>query len=621
MHSNKEIVSEMENITSVLLTDSTAYYIPEFQRNFVWGSKEVGQLIDDFSEDTDGFTANTSELEGYLLGNIVLIDQGTKKIVVDGQQRLTTLSLFSKAISVVLNERMTTAAAEGDVGKMNQWAKKTGEIEKGFYLIDDVGNTQGLKIQHDPSLGFGNYYKKLIAGNNSEADIVKEEDENIEAVYTTIYEFLSDLSDDELQKFIQYFKTKIKLIITSAPTEAKAFQLFEILNDRGRSLEPMDLIKNSFLKILNVEGKSDMQISDFNKDWQDMMNNLQLTPKRKIASSTFLKQFLIAFKGENLKVEKLFDYFKDTKNGFNGNEVLEFVSKMSKVSRVYREIELENYSQFLDDQNMHILYKMLRIKQFHPVLMIFYEEDDTKKAGILDSITRLGAAVLFSYTQTNYIEKILPGIIKKYWSTYDGDKNAAYENMIKEIEGYIEQLSPTMKAIISTRNFVGKNGEVHGKALMLLKFIELYFNQNTKVQTPPKGKKITVEHIHSRNLDMSSLSLQRDLGFADDKERKDYLHRIGNLTLLYNTDNASVGNGTFLEKQPAYTISDFIMTTTLIKPMETTVKNGMDTKLVDSINKYEKQYVSTNGQWTKSLIDVRGNDIAELVDCIIKKII
>lgn len=618
MQSNKEIVSEMENITSVLLDNAIAYYIPEFQRNFVWGNDEISQLINDFNEDTEEFSVDTNDLEGYLLGNIVLIDQGKKKIVVDGQQRLTTLSLFAKAIYVVLNEHITDAAATQDMKKMQIWSKRLGEIEKGFYILDDADIVQGLKIQHDPSLAFGSYYKKLISDENDSSDIIKEEDVNVDIVYSKIYEFLKELSDDQLQKFIQYYKTKVKLIVTSAPTEAKAFQLFEILNDRGRSLEPMDLIKNSFLKVLSIEGKSHLQITDFNKDWQEMMSNLQLSSKRKIGSSTFLKQFVIAFRGDNKKADQLFDYFKNVDNGFDGNTILKFVENMNKVSRVYHEIELGNYSAFLNDQNMEILFKLLGIKQFHPLLMVFYAEDKEKKEKVLDSITRLGAAVLFSYTQTNYIEKILPSIIKTYWKTKEKDEEAAFKNLIDELENNIKTLAPIMKANLTSRNFVGKNGEVHSKALMMLKFVELYFNQNTKVLTVPKGKKITVEHILSRNLDMADINIA-DLGFKDEAEKKENIHRFGNLTLLYNTDNASVGNGKYIDKTVAYKVSDFIMTSTLIEPLQTSVKNGMDTRLFAYINKFEKQYSGSNGLWTKEFIDSRSNDLSELMERIVLK--
>lgn len=66
--------------------------------------------------------------------------------------------------------------------------------------------------------------------------------------------------------------------------------------------------------------------------------------------------------------------------------------------------------------------------------------------------------------------------------------------------------------------------------------------------------------------------------------------------LLYNTDNASVWNGFYSDKIVAYKISDFIMTSTLIEPVVTGVKNGLDTKLYAYINKLKKQYLSDNGK-------------------------
>ena len=78
-------------------------------------------------------------------------------------------------------------------------------------------------------------------------DILTDADKNICAVFDKIYESIDEELNNELV-FIHFviYKLKIMLIETTAPTEAKAFQLFEILNDRGRSLEPMDLIKIYF---------------------------------------------------------------------------------------------------------------------------------------------------------------------------------------------------------------------------------------------------------------------------------------------------------------------------------------------------------------------------------------
>lgn len=106
-----EIVSEMRPINDVLITAEMPFLIPDFQRNFVWDKDEIKQLLADMDEDTDGFTKESSELEGYLLGNIVLINDEDNKQqqVVDGQQRLTTLSLMAKCLETIIAERISEA--------------------------------------------------------------------------------------------------------------------------------------------------------------------------------------------------------------------------------------------------------------------------------------------------------------------------------------------------------------------------------------------------------------------------------------------------------------------------------------------------------------------------------
>ena len=93
-----------------------------------------------------------------------------------------------------------------------KWSKNLGDLENGFCVRDDEGEVISLKILHDPSLGFGSYYKKLIQDISiSDSDIVKEEDSNIRDVYITIQNYLEEFDDSQLVKFIAYYKKKINL--------------------------------------------------------------------------------------------------------------------------------------------------------------------------------------------------------------------------------------------------------------------------------------------------------------------------------------------------------------------------------------------------------------------------
>ncbi|GGA80209.1 DUF262 domain-containing protein [Ornithinibacillus halotolerans] len=609
-----EIRSEMNNLNEVILNNNKTFHIPDFQRDFVWTSEEADELFLDFAEDTNSFNTETSNLQGYLLGNVVLIDAGDRWLVVDGQQRLTTLSLTFKALFEVVK----TKAYDTSSPKHRQWLQRLGDLEKGFNNLDDAGEFLGLKITHEPSLPFGEYYRALIRDVETAEPRVTS-DENIEAVYNTIVENIQTLDETQLARFIVYLRTKVKLIVTTAPSQSKAFQLFEVLNDRGRSLEPLDLVKNLFLKQLSTAGYGKSELDEFNNNWSGFLNNLQINKKKKVASSTFMKHFVVAEFGRNVKQNDLFDFFDKDKNKkprVNSNEILPLSRKLLRISQQYQDIERNpdsnNYS---NHQNMFILFKLFRLKQFHPLLMKFYDSDQKIKEKVLDAAVRFGASVIFSYTQTNVIEKEIPILINSILNTDTSDEDRV-DKIVTQINKRIDERRKVIENIIPTRNFSNAQGNAQKKAIDMLKFIELYFNNNTSIITVPRGKKISVEHILSRSLKINI----NDYGFNSVEEYEEYLNHIGNLTLLYGAENSGLGNASFDEKISAYERTDFIMTKTIVKKIETSVKGGKTAAYNNLINEYQPNYVIDNKSiWSKQDIDQRGEDIAKLVSYLVSE--
>ena len=534
----------------------------------------------------------------------------------DGQQRLTTLTLTFKALYEVVKKK----AYDLESPDHTSWLKRLGDLEKGFYKLDDAGEFLGLKITHEPSLPFGEYYKSLIRDiENVEPKV--QSDENIDEVYNTILDKIQDLEENQLIRFIAYLRTKVKLIVTTAPSEAKAFQLFEVLNDRGRSLEPLDLVKNRFLKQLNFAEYHKTDIDEFNSNWSGFINNLQITKNRKINSSTFMKHFIAADFGENIKQEKLFDFFhkksdKDQRPKVNTKEILPMSRKLLRISELYKEIEKSPMDNpYSCHQNMFILFKILRLKQMHPLLIIFYESNQDIKERVLDAAVRYGASILFSYTQTNTIERELPILINKIL-----DKKLTEEEkaniVINELDKLIERRRKLIETIIPTKDFANARGTAQMKAVDMLKFIELYFNNNTSIITVPRGKKVSVEHILSRSLKINL----KEYGFKNDEEHQEYLNRIGNLTLLYNVENSGLGNATFGDKINAYKKTDFIITKTIVEKVKTSIKSGKTAKNVELINEFQPNYVTKDKKiWSKKDIDRRGQNIAKLVSYLVGK--
>ena len=151
----------------------------------------------------------------------------------------------------------------------------------------------------------------------------------------------------------------------------------------------------------------------------------------------------------------------------------------------------------------------------------------------------------------------------------------------------------------------------------------MYFNKNeTPILKPARGKKTSVEHILPQHFDFTKKHIMlSDLGFESESELKNYINRIGNLTLIAGNANSSMGNAVFEEKKTYYKASNFILTSTIVEPKTTEIKTGPEAKLYAIINKYENQYGVKENYWTKSLIDKRSHDIANLMyNILIKKL-
>lgn len=608
-----EITSLMKDIKGILDTKNQ-FVIPDFQRSFVWTDENVNTLFTDFEEDTNSYTDNLDTLPGYLLGNIVLIsneNNPTRFDVIDGQQRLTTLTLIfcalNKLFMDIAEETRQNLGANADM-----WIGHTFSFKEYFRILDNNLQFVDYKILHTQDLDFKETYKSII----KQGALVSDEDNtsanNLEAVYESILQHLRSIYNDEPQKllyFLQYLTTKVKLIETTAPSIERAFQLFEILNYRGQSLEPLDLLKNHLLKNLTAApGITQNQIKDFSDSWSQFLKNLKDTGKSKaIETSTFIKHFIIGTKAINVKKKDLFEHFKD--NDLVANDILQLSSDINSISKVYASINKDPLSNdFLsNDDGMYTLFTLFNTVQIHPLLMPFYNASRVDKVQLVDAAVRYVAAVIFSYTQTNAIEAELPEIIEKI--LHESDPARRLEVAVTELELRTKPYVDLIRALLPVKDFGSKNKKQAPKAFQILKFIELYLNQKESIKT---NKKIELEHIMPQAADND------DYSFADEDTRKEYLNHLGNLTLLDKSLNASVKNGNFAEKLDHYKACEFVITRALAEEIDSPVQNQQ------SLINFQNTYFAVDNPeqityWDKTQIDERGQKLVEVLEKLLLK--
>ncbi len=604
-----EITSNMKTLKDIF-DNRDIFRIPEFQRNFVWGQEQVDTLFDDFSEDTNEYTTEIDDLSGYLLGNIVLIegqDSNKEYDVIDGQQRLTTLSLLFCALrKCLLNVWQDT--------KNQKYERHAYELSQYFELIDDDYEFEGVKIIHNSTLDYHQTYEDIIK------DLVSEEEtpnsNNVLIVYNTILDKLEALAKREPETLIylrKYLVTKVSLIVTIAPNMDKAFQLFEVLNDRGQQLEPMDLVKNFLLKVLNECGAPRNKIDEFVKKWNEYT---KILVENRVKHADFIKQFILAVKGQNINKNKVYKYFQEEFFGDSNknqlvDQILKLATDLSSISKIYVTIEANAYSNdFLKlNHNMQMIFSLLKIKQMHPIFINFYDADKSIKEEVVESCLKYGAAVVFSFNQTNHIEKELPGVIKAIQEEQDfaGKLKVLKDKLSVLIKPYIDDLA----VLLPTKNLGDSNGRRSSKGLQILKFVERYLCEHNEISFE-KGE-CELEHIMP--YDVKNINFSQ-YGCTDADEHVNYVNRIGNMALLTKPDNISASNKLFGEKVQYYETSKYIVTLTLAQEYKTKVQSGPHKNLHDRVNEYlhlfDNQPIDC---WTTHQIDQRGQKITQfLVD-------
>jgi len=255
----QEISGKTKNIQELLA--GASYGIDYYQREYKWHTKQVAELLedlstrflDDYSEnDTTKDVANYGH---YFLGSIVVSQADDKRHIVDGQQRLTTLTLL---LIYLHNEQRDNA--------------KKVSIESLIYDDDFGEKTFKLSVPERNAC-----IEALFNQQNFDPHKSSESVQNLYARYNDIEElFPDDLKDVVLPLFIYWLIRKVQLVEITAYADEDAYTIFETMNDRGLSLSPTDMLKGFLLaNIDNAEKRQEannlikkwlLTFSDYDKD-------------------------------------------------------------------------------------------------------------------------------------------------------------------------------------------------------------------------------------------------------------------------------------------------------------------------------------------------------------------
>ena len=230
------------------------YSIPSYQRPYAWSEVQAGEL---FSDLVDFFSKEKDDT--YFLGSIVLIKEEGKphSEVIDGQQRLTTLTILLAALT----------------------AHFSGELRTDFenYIREPGRASQGLKPKPRLALRerdrqfFAHYIQGLKLNELLELDPAQMDYESQRNVRRNAEVMLQRLKftfnddTDNLCEFGAFLVQRCFLVAVSTPSQQSAFRVFSVLNSRGLDLLPTDIIKSDVIGSI----KQSIQ-EDFTNTWEEL---------------------------------------------------------------------------------------------------------------------------------------------------------------------------------------------------------------------------------------------------------------------------------------------------------------------------------------------------------------
>lgn len=520
-----------------------AFSIPPYQRPYSWGKEQVSELCSDL---LSSFRATTSG-EPYFLGSIVLIkdESNPEAEVIDGQQRLTTLSLL---IAVILK----TLPAD--------------RVKSGFKAL--------LYEEGDPIMGTKDRFRLKIRDRDNdffEQHILKSDDlsqlsdldpKNLSdprrrlrdnALY--ILNALEGLSIEELEKFAAYVIQNTFLIVVWTPNLNSAFRIFSVLNDRGLDLSAADILKAEIIGLI-----AEPEREDYTDKWESIEENLGTDSFADLFSHI---RFLSARKKQRKSVLEEFREYVDAKTAPK-----KFIDeKLVPYSEALEQIIHQSYesSSDADTVNRYLGYlsRMDESDWIAPAILYHAKNSNfsSKLKQFYIDLERLVAAIWIMRLDINQRIDRYSQLIKAIED--GGDLFAAgsplqltddeIEATIKELDGDIYNISRKSK-----------------RTMILLRLDAALSSGEAQYHF----KTITIEHVLPQTPPENSEWTQ---WWPDEDERSVNVHRLGNLVLLNRRQNSAAKNYDFQKKKDAYFMgkaksSPFALTTGVMHHSEWTPK-------------------------------------------------
>ena len=520
------------------------YSIDYYQREYKWEAKQLAELIDDLcdkffeSYDPTHERPKVKDYGHYFLGSIIISAKGTEKFVIDGQQRLTTITL--------LLIYLRNLAQEEQKGLVADLIFSVSYGQRNFNL--DVPDRTACM-------------ESLYLGTQYQSPDDNESVANILARYSEIDDvFPSELKGEALPFFTDWLIENVHLVEITAYTDGDAYTIFETMNDRGLSLTPADMLKGYLLA--NISDQETR--TSANSIWK--RRTVILNEIGKDEDDAGIKAWLRGQYAETIRENKRGAVPKDF--DLIGTEFHRWVRDQEE------RIGLRNssaFSKFIESD--FVFYskeyeRLLRVSKtltpnFESVYLNNEHNFTLQYPLILAAINKTDDELTVSRkirVVSSFVDILIHRRLWTFNSVIYRNMRYAMFNVIKDIRGKsLEELADLLTQRLATEPQFSDNQifrltssnrkQVHRILARITDYLETQSGYAPRyLEYAKRGRQnaYEIEHIWADHPERHSGEFAHKNDFAE------YRNRLGDLLLLPKSFNASFGDKTYEEKRPHY---------------------------------------------------------------------
>jgi hypothetical protein len=503
-----------------IFSDDFAFEIPDYQRPYSWTTEQAGQLLGDLQNALSEVDGPADSAPPYFLGSIVLVksDEDPKAPVVDGQQRLTTMTILLAAMRSVLGR-------DGD--DLTEFLYEQGNQIKG------TPNRYRVSLRHrDDHFFRTNILERGAIERVREMDLAQLSDsqKNIAANARYFLNELESLGPVAATRLAQFLVNRCFLVAVSTPDLDSAYRIFSVLNDRGLDLSHADILKAQVIGSM----PDDWSRQQYSRRWEDaeealgrsafgdLFEHIRMIHRRAKARESILREFREYVVG-NYSPMQLID------------EVI------IPAADAYAVIRTASYESAAGAEAVNDLLRWLNRldnKDWVPPAVAFFSKHATEPERLrqfLCGLERLAVGMMvLGYNVNRRIER--------------------YARVLGEIsDGVDVQLNDsTLQLGPEERRDVLRqlNGDIYDwpwqRRLYVLLRLETLLSGSRLLHEP---QLVTVEHVLPQNPSPESEWMRV---FPDRVDRERMTHRLSNLVLLTRRKNGAAQNYDFNRKKQIY---------------------------------------------------------------------